>query len=284
MEVILNELSVEDLSGTPNDARQKMDALLQLCKHAKKELHCNGLRLPNANFFQVELVPGYTLNQWLIDPQVSPILRTLFNGLRRYPFLENLNEEQENEYILSEYALHEPNHPSNRKKVVGLADAWLRKALAVSLDSHSVWSSCRIGLAINKEDEQHLVEVYHASSAACINEEFRTWIRKIHLLPLLTHTDVDIWFPTAQFNLSKQAKDDLILMFKNGQHKLIDEIEGLIKEIRIDPMKGTGKPETLKGDLAGWMSRRVTDKHRLVYKLTGEILEIYRCYDHYDDK
>ncbi|MEK7253968.1 MAG: hypothetical protein AAB316_04435 [Bacteroidota bacterium] len=28
----------------------------------------------------------------------------------------------------------------------------------------------------------------------------------------------------------------------------------------------------------------MTDKHRLVYKLVGEILEIYRCYDHYDDK
>jgi hypothetical protein len=32
----------------------------------------------------------------------------------------------------------------------------------------------------------------------------------------------------------------------------------LIEECRRHPFKGTGKPEPLKGDLAGWWSRRTT--------------------------
>jgi toxin YoeB len=35
------------------------------------------------------------------------------------------------------------------------------------------------------------------------------------------------------------------------------------------PFHGTAKPEPLKGDLAGWWSRRVTQEHRLIYKVMG---------------
>lgn len=61
----------------------------------------------------------------------------------------------------------------------------------------------------------------------------------------------------------------------------------LIREIQRDPFEGIGKPEPLKGDLAGWWSRRVTDEHRLVYKVDGsvkdQLLIIAQCRGHYDD-
>jgi toxin YoeB len=51
------------------------------------------------------------------------------------------------------------------------------------------------------------------------------------------------------------------------------------------PFKGTGKPEPLRGDLAGWWSRRITLEDRLVYRLTGkgeaQQLEIAQCRFHY---
>lgn len=33
-----------------------------------------------------------------------------------------------------------------------------------------------------------------------------------------------------------------------------------------DPFRGTGKPEALRGNLAGYWSRRITGEHRIVYK------------------
>ncbi|MEX1240968.1 MAG: Txe/YoeB family addiction module toxin [Cyclobacteriaceae bacterium] len=39
--------------------------------------------------------------------------------------------------------------------------------------------------------------------------------------------------------------------------------------IERHPFKGLGKPEPLKGNLAGYWSRRVTNEHRLVYRVHG---------------
>lgn len=61
----------------------------------------------------------------------------------------------------------------------------------------------------------------------------------------------------------------------------------LIREIQRDPFEGIGKPEPLKGDLSGWWSRRITDEHRLVYKVDGsgkdQLLIVAQCRGHYDD-
>lgn len=50
-------------------------------------------------------------------------------------------------------------------------------------------------------------------------------------------------------------------------------------------IRGTGKPEPLKGDLSGWWSRRITQADRLVYRVSGsgegQALEIAQCRYHY---
>ncbi len=47
------------------------------------------------------------------------------------------------------------------------------------------------------------------------------------------------------------------------------------------PFEGTGKPEPLKGDLAGLRSRRVERVHRLVYRVTPAALEVVQCRYHH---
>lgn len=61
----------------------------------------------------------------------------------------------------------------------------------------------------------------------------------------------------------------------------VNKINGLIKECLRHPFEGTGKPEPLKGDLAGYWSRRIDREHRLVYRVTGSDLEILSCRYHY---
>ena len=59
----------------------------------------------------------------------------------------------------------------------------------------------------------------------------------------------------------------------------------LIENVRRDPFKGIGKPEPLKGTLAGFWSRRITAEHRLVYDVSGkgdaQTVTIVLCRYHY---
>ncbi|MBD2410631.1 toxin YoeB [Nostoc calcicola FACHB-389] len=56
----------------------------------------------------------------------------------------------------------------------------------------------------------------------------------------------------------------------------------LIRDIQRDPFAGIGKPEPLKYELQGYWSRRITDEHRLVYKVDEDLLIILSCKYHYE--
>lgn len=69
---------------------------------------------------------------------------------------------------------------------------------------------------------------------------------------------------------------------------IVKKIKELIKSIKANPFKGLGKPEPLRYSLKGFWSRRITQEHRLVYKVTGKKGEdqrciIIQCRYHYDD-
>lgn len=66
---------------------------------------------------------------------------------------------------------------------------------------------------------------------------------------------------------------------------IFKRIYEVIRDIRRHPFEGIGKPEPLKGNLSGYWSRRITDEHRLVYKVdsNGNIL-IISVKGHYSDK
>jgi len=63
--------------------------------------------------------------------------------------------------------------------------------------------------------------------------------------------------------------------------KIYSKIVTLIKDIHRDPFSGLGKPESLKHELSGLWSRRVTDEHRLVYRVTDEEIVVVSCKFHY---
>lgn len=48
------------------------------------------------------------------------------------------------------------------------------------------------------------------------------------------------------------------------------------------PFAGTGKPEPLKGELAGLWSRRITQEHRLVYRVDSTNVFVASCRYHYE--
>lgn len=63
--------------------------------------------------------------------------------------------------------------------------------------------------------------------------------------------------------------------------RIVRKLNGLLKECARTPYTGTGKPEPLREDFAGWWSRRITEEHRLVYRIEGDQLVVSQCRYHY---
>lgn len=85
---------------------------------------------------------------------------------------------------------------------------------------------------------------------------------------------------------SDSAWDDYLYWQSHGDGgKTLARVNELIRATRRDPFRGIGKPEGLRGDMSGWWSRRITDEHRLVYRVAGakdaQQLEIAQVRYHY---
>lgn len=71
------------------------------------------------------------------------------------------------------------------------------------------------------------------------------------------------------------------LYWQRTDRKIVQRINKLIQDIQRSPHLGIGKPEPLKHGLAGYGSRRITDEHRIVYKVDGDALLIAQLRYHY---
>lgn len=74
------------------------------------------------------------------------------------------------------------------------------------------------------------------------------------------------------------------LYWQKHDQKVIKRVNELIRDAQRNHFSGLGKPEPLKANLRGWWSRRITQEHRLVYRVEDEMLIIMQCRFHYDDK
>lgn len=71
------------------------------------------------------------------------------------------------------------------------------------------------------------------------------------------------------------------LWFQQNDRKLLQRINQLIQESTRTPFSGTGKPEPLKANLAGYWSRRINSEHRLVYRVADDKIVVISCRFHY---
>lgn len=72
---------------------------------------------------------------------------------------------------------------------------------------------------------------------------------------------------------AEEAWEDY-LYWQKQDRRMVDRINKLIRETQREPFEGVGKPEALKHALSGFWSRRITDEHRMVYRVEGDDLLI----------
>lgn len=73
------------------------------------------------------------------------------------------------------------------------------------------------------------------------------------------------------------------MRWQDTDRAIVKKVNRLIDDIlRGDPFEGIGKPEPLRHNLRGTWSRRITDEHRLVYLVEGDLVIILGCRYHYE--
>ncbi len=74
---------------------------------------------------------------------------------------------------------------------------------------------------------------------------------------------------------------DQYLNWFEKDRRIANRIHALLKDALRSPYAGIGKPEPLKEDLSGHWSRRITEEHRLVYRVEGDDLVVVQLRYHY---
>lgn len=83
---------------------------------------------------------------------------------------------------------------------------------------------------------------------------------------------IAVFFPEFREDLRFWVETD-----RKTAIRVLDLVEAIIS----DPFSGIGKPEPLRFVLAGCWSRRITQEHRLVYRVTAERIEFLQGRYHY---
>lgn len=100
------------------------------------------------------------------------------------------------------------------------------------------------------------------------------------------------WRPAAERLTSSSRPTEVLLVWDENSwqdylwwqtqdRRTLKRINVLLADVARNGNGGIGKPEALKHDFAGYWSRRITDEHRLVYKVAGEEIRIAACRYHY---
>ena len=80
--------------------------------------------------------------------------------------------------------------------------------------------------------------------------------------------------------LHRECRQDLRFWAETDRKTALRVLE-LVEAVLRDPFGGIGKPEPLKYVLAGCWSRRITQEHRLVYRVSQNRIDFLQARYHY---
>lgn len=77
-----------------------------------------------------------------------------------------------------------------------------------------------------------------------------------------------------QVQFTEKALQGIEKLKKSGNKSLLRKLKTLLDELTMHPYSGTGQPEQLKHDFAGFWSRRINREHRIVYAIDEKIITV----------
>ena len=176
MEPILNELSVDKAYPNKFKARNGMRILIDVHRGVNRLGTARVLRTTE-DFTDRHICSGYTVRQWMNDPQVPKEEKLYFKAIgTRSPYIEEIFAKEENAVNIQMECTF------NGTKALGLGVAYLKNSLTVSLDSAPQY--CRDPLRVkvaqlSKDDDiiEEEIDVCNLSSTEQVDRR-RPWLEQ----------------------------------------------------------------------------------------------------------
>ena len=90
---------------------------------------------------------------------------------------------------------------------------------------------------------------------------------------------------TYKITFSPEANEDMKAL-KQNEPNVYNKLKKLLLELQVHPFSGTGRPKPLRENRQGQWSRRISQKHRLIYRVVEDHITVLvlSAYGHFDDK
>jgi toxin YoeB len=82
-------------------------------------------------------------------------------------------------------------------------------------------------------------------------------------------------------SVTRDVKREDLRYWVRSERSVAIRVLDLVEAVLRDPFQGPGKPEPLRYLLAGCWSRRITQEHRLVYRVSDESVDFLQARYHY---
>jgi len=167
---MFNELSVNSLSPDKYAGNDKMKLFSEAIAEARKKGFRN-VRSPHDSH-QIQLAANYTLHDWLINKEVSEILRNNLYGMLILPFIRDEDEETVAHYVNADFYFEDTANGFTKVSCQGLAAAHLRETLSVSLQSNAAWKKNCLEITMEENEGSFMKQVANVFSKECFAIEF----------------------------------------------------------------------------------------------------------------
>lgn len=278
MDLIFNELSATPFPLDSTVGNERVKQLLEIAKTARP-FGFNKIRFYDEKH-TIQIAKDYFLSDWINNPSVNKIQKTALMGLYRHPYINDSDENEVNEYLSHSYYYKDSSNTNIVCK--GLAAAYIYNTLSISFPNNEEWEKSIINIYSEPESIMNEIqlEVYNIFHETNFNLELiKDWLNQNLYRIIETEKDLEFFFPNYHFE--KQAVEDFFY-WKNIDLNLFKRLVLLLRDIKLNPfVGGIGKTELLKNNYSGYGSKRLTDEHRIIYKIDSGKIGINSCKGHY---
>ena len=97
-------------------------------------------------------------------------------------------------------------------------------------------------------------------------------------IPFEISAPVDPFYSESNIRMIKKAEEQI------REGKVVVKSMKELEQMEDEYNHFCGEPEPLRGELSGSWSRRITEKDRLVYEISNDIILVKQCKGHYSDR
>jgi len=265
----------------------KISDFLYIIDYLSKNYSINKIRMEQKFTELVEFVQGKPLQQILGNIKNQTLKSLLLSFIANKtiniesPLIGDDDNDQAEQYINYQYSYNGVVNSGG----LACADIWHTACVGFPHDEYND-GNILLKLIVPNNDKEYDINIANISHKDHISDHTAFLQQFIHSsqttdeILILAEKTNDFFIFSAQFD--QHARNQLDEHYLNNLH-LLKSLDKILRSVKNTPESGIGKPELLKNNFAGWSSRRITDEHRLIYKLETETLIIKSCFGHYDD-